>query len=353
MINLSFLIQGNFNTTKPFVCKIDKHQVNQNSCSYDNDLFSHHLGTFTFKQKSLSIEEGEILIVFPIEKFVSRFFRPSANSNTILLTENCDQKCVMCSQPPKNKDYIYFDLYKEASLQCPKDTVIGISGGEPTLFKDKLLTMINEITDIRSDLKFHILSNGQHFKKEDHSLLQNLNNNILWGIPLYSSFSLIHDQTVNKEDAFNILMKNFDILANSGSRIEMRTVLMKNNIHDLPNLANLISSSFSWIEIWAIMQLENIGYAKMNWDQIFFDNSIDFKSLNDALMISKIFNINTKLYNFPKCTVPFEFQDLVLKSISDWKQKYLNECESCNEKINCCGFFEWYDKGYTNLKPFN
>ena len=83
-------------------------------------------------------------------------------------------------------------------------------------------------------------------------------------------------------------MKNFDILANSGSRIEMRTVLMKNNIHDLPNLANLISSSFSWIEIWAIMQLENIGYAKMNWDQIFFDNSIDFKSLNDALMISNI-----------------------------------------------------------------
>ena len=75
MINLSFLIQGNFNTTKPFVCKIDKHQVNQNSCSYDNDLFSHHLGTFTFKQRLIN-RGGRILIVFPIEKFVSRFSDP-------------------------------------------------------------------------------------------------------------------------------------------------------------------------------------------------------------------------------------------------------------------------------------
>ena len=353
MIDLTFLIQGNFNTNEPFICKIDNQIQDKISCTYQNDIFYHRLGTFSFKNKTLSIEEGEILIVFPEEKFVSRFFRPSANANTILLTENCDQKCVMCSQPPKNKDYIYFNLYKEASLQCPKNTVIGISGGEPTLFKDQLFGMISEIIDIRSDLKFHVLSNGQHFSKQDHQLLKKLNNNVLWGIPLYSSFSIIHDQIVNKEDAFKLLMKNFGILANSGSRIELRTVLMKNNIQDLPNLANLISSNFSWIEIWAIMQLENFGYAKMNWDQIFFDNSIDFKSLNDALMISKLFNINAKLYNFPKCTVPVEFHNLVLKSISDWKQKYLNECNNCNEKTNCCGFFEWYNSGYSNLKPFN
>ena len=44
----------------------------------------------------------------------------------------------MCSQPPKNKDYLHFDLYRQALKFINFETEIGISGGEPSLFKNEL-----------------------------------------------------------------------------------------------------------------------------------------------------------------------------------------------------------------------
>ena len=52
----------------------------------------------------IDVDDGEIWLVFPANKSINRFYRPSANSNTMMLTERCDQYCIMCSQPPKNKD---------------------------------------------------------------------------------------------------------------------------------------------------------------------------------------------------------------------------------------------------------
>ena len=59
--------------------------------------------------------------------------------------------------------------------------------------------------------------------------------------------------------------------------------------------------------------------------------------------------IHTELYNFPLCSVPKSLQKFCVKSISDWKQKYLSECDRCSRKKSCCGFFEWYDGSYKNI----
>ena len=127
-----------------------------------------------------------------------------------------------------------FPLYQKAiELSDPKKT-IGISGGEPTLYKKELFSILLNVYDKRKDLSFHILSNGQHFDNNDFEILDEINNklNILWGIPLYADNFDLHDKIVKKK-AFDILLKNLFILAETSSKIELRTVLMMSNYQNL------------------------------------------------------------------------------------------------------------------------
>jgi His-Xaa-Ser system radical SAM maturase HxsC len=347
MINLYLRIDGVFYNNSPYVIKIGEEYLIEGG-----NLFCDKNGKFAIKNQNLNSLIGDICIVFPQSNSLIRLIRPYANSNTILLTERCDQACVMCSQPPKNKNYEYYDLYKEAIMLAPRNIQIGISGGEPTLYKEALFNFLLEISHIRPDVKFHILSNAQHFSERDTQSLEQLKNNILWGIPMYSHNYVEHDKIVCKEGAYHNLLTGINILLKSGSKIELRTVILQQNYKSLSGLADFISRHIPDIDIWAIMQLERIGFAKMNWDHIFYDSSIDFGFIENALSIANQNNVKFGLYNFPLCTVTPKWRDFSFKTISDWKNKYLTVCDHCSLKNDCGGFFEWYntDGGYKKIE---
>ena len=54
---------------------------------------------------------------------IRTLFRSSSNHNSILLTEQCDNYCLMCSQPPKDHDdrWILEEVSKLIPL-IPKDS---------------------------------------------------------------------------------------------------------------------------------------------------------------------------------------------------------------------------------------
>lgn len=295
----------------------------------------------------------EVWIIFPNNQRINRFFRPSANSNTILLTERCDQYCTMCSQPPKSKDYLHFELYLSGLALIEDTTVIGISGGEPTLYKSKLFDFITKSIALKPNIKFHILTNGQHFSELDSAMLERLRNHVLWAVPIYSHRRDEHDKIVGKKGAFTALLENLAILAKASARVELRTVVLRENIFNLSGLALFISTIFPWVESWSIMQLEKIGFAKIDWELKFFDTSADFTSVGAALDVCIARDVNAKLFNFPRCSVPHKYRQKAVASISDWKVKYLDACTDCSEKKFCAGVFEWYDTddGYKNVGP--
>ena len=309
-------------------------------------------GTFEISfQRDLVVEIGEIWLVFPDPKKATRFFRPSANSNTLMFTERCDQYCIMCSQPPKNKDYLHWGLYEKALISVPSNTMFGISGGEPLLEKQSMLTLIENVILKRPDIKFHVLTNAQNFGEEDILRLTELNKNILWGIPLYSTDSEVHDAIVGKQGAHTQLLTNFTILYKAGAQVELRTVLLQQNAGYLSLIVNFIADKIPWISYWALMQLEPIGFARISFEEKFFDSSKQFEVIKLALDCARIRGISAKLYNFPYCSVEKRYRANTNKSISDWKNKYLETCDGCKEQEKCCGFFEWYqDKtGYENI----
>lgn len=305
------------------------------------------------KSNLTAFEDNEIWIFFENSPVVQRFYRPSSNSNSILITERCDQLCIMCSQPPKNKDYLYFEEYFEALSLINSNALIGITGGEPSLYKDELLKFLIKILEKNTNLTFQVLTNAQNFEFNDIEKLKQLGNRVEWAIPVYSSVASKHDEIVGKQGAFDRLLEVLPIFALSSSRVEIRTVLMQQNQFDLPELARFIAGNLPWVSHWALMQLERFGYARLQWENKFVDTSADFSITGNAISICESFGMPIKLFNFPYCSVPKSFQNITHKSISDWKQKYLEFCKDCNKKNDCCGVFEWYhsDIGFTQLDP--
>lgn len=296
--------------------------------------------------------DGDVLLVMPKRGTAHRLVRAKSSHNTFLITERCDQLCVMCSQPPKEGHNDMFPYFEAAALLAPKGATLGISGGEPTLFKDQLFDFLRKVMMERPDLRFHILTNAQHFDEGDLKTLKSFDRSrIVWGVPLYAKSSSVHDEIVGKPGAYDRLLNSLALLCQSGSQIELRTVLMAPNASELPALAKFIVSHLPFISTWAIMQLENIGYGRQNWTKLFFDSSDKFEPLAFALDIARSRGINVLLYNFPLCTIPDKYRELAPATISDWKRKFLDMCTGCKLKDNCGGFFEWHPShhGYAKV----
>ncbi|WP_426232007.1 hypothetical protein [Pararhizobium sp. DWP3-4] len=104
---------------------------------------------------------GDVLLLLPGQASAHRLTRADSRHNTLLVTEQCDQLCVMCSQPPPKKQHSdLFDQFATAVTLAPNDSYVGISGGEPMLHKERLFTFLETSAALRPDVRFHILTNG-------------------------------------------------------------------------------------------------------------------------------------------------------------------------------------------------
>lgn len=317
----------------------------------DGDL--HHFsgvgGWLTVKGMAPNEIDGDVVFVLPERRIAHRLIRAASSHNTFLVTERCDQLCVMCSQPPKEHHADMFPVFEAAALLAPHGAVIGLSGGEPTLYKGQLLTFLQGTMAKRPDLEFHILTNAQHFEEVDLAALRELDaKRIMWGVPLYSADAEVHDRIVGKEGAQQRVLENLGLLCKAGAHVELRTVVMRPNEAGLPELARLVATKVAFAARWAIMQLENIGYGRKNWRELFQDTSLTFEPVGAAIDFARSRGIDAQMFNFPLCTVPEAYRHLAPSTISDWKRKYLPECADCRLREACSGFFDWHpaDHGY-------
>lgn len=286
---------------------------------------------------------GDVVLVRPAEGGVDRLLRAGSRHNSLLVTEQCDQLCVMCSQPPKKTHDDRFELLRQACLLAEPGITIGITGGEPTLHKEKLLGMIEDVLEARPDLSFHVLTNGQHFRREDVFRLRRPEyRRVVWGIPLYSADPVVHDRTVGKVGAYEQLMDGFEHLLLAGARIELRTVLTRATLECIDDLARVVTRDLAHVEQWSLMGLENIGFARNRWHELHVDLRAGFGPLGLACDLATLRGVRARLFNVPLCHVPPTFRHLAVASISDWKQRFAPACGDCSARADCAGFFEWH-----------
>jgi His-Xaa-Ser system radical SAM maturase HxsC len=289
--------------------------------------------------------ENDIISIGP-DGNIRTHYRSNSFYNTIVATERCNSNCLMCSQPPRDRDDIpmLFDLYSRVIPLIPKNCVeLTISGGEPTLMGGRFFSLIQQITTELPDTELHILTNGRSFAWEEMAarLAEIDNPRMMLGIPLYADYYQVHDYIVQAKDAFDQTILGLHNLAKYGLRIEIRVVLHQQSIPRLTRLSRYIFKNLPFAEHVTFMGLEYTGYTPHNIEKLWIDPHNYREELEESVEFLAGQGMNVSIYNTTLCVIPRTLWKYARKSISDWKNEYLPICNQCDELTACGGLFTW------------
>lgn len=300
---------------------------------------------------------GDIIRLSSDKNKIRVLFRNSSAFNSILMTEQCNNYCLMCSQPPKTADDSWLlDEIEELIPLIPKHTKeIGFTGGEPTTNQDRFLKILNLTKNHLPQSAIHILSNGRSFKDflfaQRYAAIQFPD--AMVGIPLYSDDPALHDYIVQAQGAFDETIQGILNLKRLNQKVEIRIVLHALSVPRLKALADFIVRNLLFVDHIALMGLEMMGFTRANLEELWID-PLEYKdTLSEAVHILKSYNLNISVYNHQLCLINPDILPYYRKSISDWKNEYAVECEGCTKKFQCGGFFSSGIKyGYSkNVRP--
>ena len=295
------------------------------------------------------LRTDDIVVVEPNNGFIRTLYRPDSDHNVIFTTQRCNSNCLMCSQPPQDRDDA--DAMAQRNLQMIKlidhpPRRLVITGGEPTLLGERLFDIIGAMRDKFPETYLHMLTNGRIFAWSAFTarLAELKHPNFMLGIPVYSDDPTIHDYVVQAQGAFDQTILGLQQLARFGVRVEIRVVLHAITVPRLLELAEYIYRNLTFTEHIALMGLENIGSAPRNMNKLWIDPHDYEDQLEAAVEFLAIRGMNVSIYNHQLCILHKSLWKFARKSISDWKNIYLDDCQTCGVKDGCGGFFKWATK---------
>lgn len=279
-----------------------------------------------------------------------------SNDNALFTTAMCSNRCLMCCQPPSEKNDIDALWAKNLKLidTAPKELPsIGITGGEPTLLGERFFELVRQIRMTLPETEIHILSNGRAFadKQFTRQLGEIGPEKILLGIPLHSDNQIDHDLIAGAKGAYTETLLGLYNLARWSFDIELRVVLTKLNYQRLPKIAHFIYQNLPFVKYISLMGLEYAGYTIKNAEQVWIDPVEMSNTLNEATLYLASAGLDVSIFNLSLCVLPKIIWPFARKSISDWKTSFKPFCEHCLVKNECCGLFATSRRNSDYLKP--
>lgn len=303
-------------------------------------------------RESDHLRDGDVIALDGSTGHVRSLYRPYEFHHHLFLTERCNSNCLMCSQPPKDRDDV--DALTKRNLELidliePHPAYLTITGGEPTLLGDNLFRLITELKVSMPNTELHMLTNGRTFAFPEYTrkFADIRHPNISLGIPLYSDFAGAHDHVVQAKGAFDQTVAGLHQAARNGIRVEVRVVLHKLTIPRLTKLVDYIYRNLTFVEHVALMGLEYTGYTPRNIEELWIDPYDYQDELEDAVEYLNVRNMTVSIYNHQLCVLRPSLWEFARKSISDWKTHYLPECEKCSVLASCGGIFQWAVKKHS------
>lgn len=325
--------------------------------------FAFHQGPTTGPGNWTTLDEdfaylGEGDVVALSGNHFRSLYRATSEHNSILLTEQCNNYCLMCSQPPKRVDdkWLLDEAFDLIRLMPRNAKSLGITGGEPTLFGENFVALIQHAKHWLPNTSLHVLSNGRLFSNRAFAqqYASVSHPDLMVGIPVYSADPTRHDYVVQAEGAFDETIRGILNLKQLGQKVEIRVVLHRQTAAGLPRLAEFISRNMLFVDHVALMGLEMMGFTRANLDALWID-PVDYQhELSEAVDILASAGIPVSVYNHPLCLVGTDIYPFYVKSISDWKNEFAPECGPCKKRDKCGGFFSsGIMFGYSkSIRPF-
>jgi His-Xaa-Ser system radical SAM maturase HxsC len=289
------------------------------------------------------LDEGDVIRLDSRSGSFRCLYRKNSRHNTILLTEQCDHYCLMCSQPPKENDdsWLLTEAFELISLMHPDTDRIGFTGGEPTLYGDKFIELLHHTRRSLPNTGIDILTNGRAFKDREFAKKYALVNhpNMLVGIPIYSDDPVRHEYIVQSKGAFDETVRGILNLKELKQKVEIRVVIHKQTIDRLVKTCEFLARNLLFVDHVALMGLEIMGFTRPNLDLLWID-PYEYKDiLSEAVAVLNSYGMTASVYNHQLCTVNPDVHRNCSKSISDWKNEYLEECVACTKRLDCGGLF--------------
>lgn len=289
------------------------------------------------------LTEGDIVRIAPQHGTWWVLYRRGSSSNTIILSEYCNCDCIFCPQPPKRSaggdwTQLWLEVVPLMAVETP---ALAITGGEPTMNPQGLLSIIQVCKDHLPKTALHVLSNGRMFNYV--SLCTELSAvghpGLLFAVPLYSDLASVHDFIVQAEGAFDQTIRGLMNLKRCGHRIELRIVLVRQNVERLPELARFITRNLPFVDHVALMGLELMGYATAREESLWVDPEHYQAVLETAVDDMACHHMDVSIYNHPLCVLKPRLRAFAQRSISDWKAEFSDACEGCGVRGQCGGMF--------------
>lgn len=274
--------------------------------------------------------------------------RKADQHHTVFLTNRCNSRCIMCSQPPTAHDDSW--RIREAMVLAQSLTwtpsVFGFSGGEPLLLGSDLRGVLDHFQRWHPRAKLEVLSNGR--LAGDGALAKTIFDgleNTSWMVPLYGHAPFVHNHVVQAE-AFDQTIAGLLNLQRYKQPIQLRVVLIEPVLRLLPALCEFIASNLPFVREVALMGCEPIGFALANPQECRLDLKDWSNQLLGGVRALDRGRVPVILMNLPLCSMDPLLWPLAHKSISDWKNVYAAECDGCAVRESCCGLFAWHERGW-------
>lgn len=371
MKNRPLILKGNINiknTDEYIIGKIIKNKNIENKETYiqvlnseNIDLYEKGYKGYIFETEPKKIDLNLINYCYNVKDFqtlkdydvveiinnksIRVLYRDDSEDNAIVVTNQCNSNCIMCPDPDIIRNTKENPDIKKIleQIECiPNDTShITITGGEPGLLKEKLLEVLDKCKKCLPNTEFLLLTNGRVFSDVHfaNKIAEVVPSNIRVAIPIYADNEKLHDEITRAKESFNQAVNGIKNLINRNIDVEIRIVVLKKNYEQLEQIAKFIVREFPHTKIVNIMALEMMGNAYKNKDWVWVDFKDIKKYLYNACLTIIRSGIITNLYNFPLCNIDEKLYSLSRKSITDYKVRYKDGCDTCLIKENCGGFF--------------
>jgi len=285
------------------------------------------------------LDDGDVLLLEKDGR-INVLFDNSSNDNCLLITEKCNCNCIMCPQENKGQGNSWLNI-KIIDLISKKTKYVGLTGGEPTLLKGNLIEIIKKCKHQLPNTSIALLTNGILFDELTfvEEIVSINHPSLIFQIPLYSDNDEEHNDIIQAKGFYKTINGLYN-LAMFRQKIEIRNVIQKINYKRLPQYADFIYRKFPFVFHVALMGLEFEGKAQKVVSDLWIDPFNYADELERAVIYLHRAYINVSIYNHQLCILPKKLWLFAKKSISSWKNIYLEVCEKCDYRGKCGGFFK-------------
>ena len=229
-----FILKGKINIKNPDNCIIGKIIKNKNidekqDCIQilDNQhisLFEEGYKGYIFENLPTKINLDNISFCYDIQnyntlidydvveiidnKMIRVLYRDDSEDNVIVVTNQCNSNCIMCpdsNQVRNTKENPDIKKLLQYVKCIPNDTKhITITGGEPGLLKENLITLLKSCKENLPNTEFLILTNGRIFSNTEFTkkIKEAIPPNTRIAIPIYADNELVHDKITRVKGSF-------------------------------------------------------------------------------------------------------------------------------------------------------